>query len=120
MRVAAVLAAAVLAGCSLPPPPSPLIALPGPTKTPEQFSQDDIACRVALATIPPAEGEASQPASPPDLPPGAAYLRCMQNRGNLIQPAFVAQPRPDYPVGAYGGDYYPWVYNDSVSFGSRR
>ncbi len=120
MRIAAVLAVAVVTGCSLPPTPSPLIAIPGPAKTPAEFSQDDIACRVALANIPAGAGEADKPAPAPDLPPGAAYLRCMQNRDNLIQPAFVARPRPDYPVGDYGGDYYPWVYNDSVSCGSRR
>jgi hypothetical protein len=119
-----VLVVTSLAGCGPPPPvpPPPLVAIPGPTKTPAQFSQDDVACRVAVADIPAAAGDASRPTPPPDVPPGIAYLRCMENRDNTIQPMRVVwpRPRPNYPVGDYGGDYYPWVYNDSVSFGSAR
>jgi hypothetical protein len=97
-----------------------LVAIPGPTKTEAAFRQDDIACRVALVPLASAAGDSSQPAPPPDVPPAVAYLRCMENRGNIIQPVLAARGpvRPAYPVGDYGGDYYPWVYNDSVSFGS--
>jgi hypothetical protein len=123
-RIFVVLAAASLPGCvPLPPrPPPPLVATPGLGKTQAQFSQDDIACRVAVVDMPAAGAETSKPAPPPDAPPGVAYLRCMENRDNIIQPMRVVwpRPRPNYPVGDYGGDYYPWVYSDSVSFGSSR
>ena len=86
-----------------------MIAIPGPGKTEAAFRQDDLACRVAAAPLP------GDPASSP----AAAYFGCMSNRDNIIQPLVVARPlRPHYPVGDYGGDYYPWVTNNSVSFGS--
>ena len=124
------------AGCTVvPPPPAPLVALPGPGKTPLAFGQDDARCRTAAASVPivqpaiaPAQPAASapQPGTPPTGPavltPGEAYLRCMASNGDIIQPLAVAHPAyygyyPAYPVYAGFGDYYPFLYGDFVGVG---
>lgn len=133
-----------LAGC-VAPPPVPLIAVPGPSKTEATFQQDDAACRTAATQPPPvvqpvatsgptsttapapANGQAApQPvaAQPPTLPPGTAYLHCMAAQGNPVVPLPSVQPAygyyPPYPAypGYYGYGYYPWLYGGGfVGFG---
>ena len=48
-----VLLAGVLAGCVAPPPPAPLVVVPGPGKTDVAFRQDDAACRTVAADLRP-------------------------------------------------------------------
>lgn len=138
-----ILLAGGLAGCVAPQPPlppTPLVAVPGPAKTEAAFQQDDAACRAATASLssnapvqPTAEQlRAAQSAAPEagavppsaeTLPPGAAYLRCMTARQNLVQPLAPAVPLyayyPAYPVYAGVGFGYPFFYDDlfAVRFG---
>lgn len=131
-----------LSGCvdtnSVESAPAPLVAVPGPTKTAEQFQQDDLACRAAAAAPPPELKQAPTPLQPaskpgsatpdpnapvrleasqqPATPPDVTYLRCMGSHYNIVQPLSVSQTvtygyYPTYPV--YGGstDYNPWLYD---------
>ena len=129
-----------LGGCvlapPLPPPPAPLIALPGPGKTQAQFTADDASCRAAADATPieglavsvqPTPGEpppgkppsgtsaaVPAPGSPGGQPqtilvtPGMVYLRCMTAHNDAIQPL-----APIHPV-FYG--YYP-AYPIYAGFG---
>ena len=137
----AVLLTGVLAGCVAPPPPQPLVSVPGPGKTDDAFRQDDAACR-AVAVAPPAQPigtpastapatvQPSANAAPPTegttpvveiLPPGAVYLRCMTARQNLVQPLAPAVPLyayyQPYPVYAGVGYGYPFFYGYGYPFG---
>ncbi len=128
-----------LTGCVAgPPPPVPLVAVPGPAKTQAEFRQDDAACRAAAVDLPSmtgrssgralttAPGSGSAPVQPaveqePAPPPGVTYLRCMAGRNNIVQP--FTPPRlagygyaPSYgPYDGYGA--YPWLYDGAVGFG---
>ena len=137
-----VVSLAELSGCVDAAPaelsPAPLVAVPGPTKTAEEFQQDDLACRAGVAEPPhdlkraPTALQPAADANPPSkdanapirmeapqqpvVQPGVAYLRCMGSRYNIIEPLSVSQTvtygsYPAYPV--YGGstDYYPWLYD---------
>ncbi len=127
MSIARLIAPAVLAGlagCTVaPPPPAPLVALPGPGKTQVAFGQDDVACRTAAAQpaaapatpVAPAASPTAGAAALPPLSPGEWYLRCMASRNNVIQPLAAASPAyygyySAYPVYAGFGDYYPFLY----------
>ena len=131
-----VLLTGVLAGCVSPPPPQPLVAVPGPGKTDDAFRQDDAACRTVAAEPPPAQPSGTpastapatvQPpanAAPPAaevLPPGAIYLRCMTARQNLVQPLAPAVPlyayNQPYPIYAGVGYGDPFIYNYGYPFG---
>ena len=137
-----VVSLAGLSGCVDAAPavlsPAPLVAVPGPTKTAEEFQQDDLACRAVVAEPPhdlkkaPTALQPAADGSPPGkdtnapirmeaspqpvVQPGVAYLRCMGSRYNIVEPLSVSQTvtygsYPAYPV--YGGstDYYPWLYD---------
>ena len=120
------------------PPSAPLVAVPGPGKAEAAFRADDAACQADVARLPP--GRAGQPSAaqlraaqaagqaagaapelmplpPEELPPGAAYLRCMTSRGNQVQALQAAAPPAygylaAYPVYAGIGYGYPFFYDD--------
>ncbi len=144
-RLGAITLVGGLTGCvvaPLPPQQIPLVAVPGPAKTDVVFRQDDLACRAAAVELPPdapaparpaptAQGTTSpaaavsSPDALPPMPPAVIYLRCMENRGNIVQPmapAYASGPPvvygyyPGYPVYAGFGDTYPWLYGDSFGF----
>lgn len=124
------------------PPSAPLVAVPGPGKAEAAFRADDGACQADVARLPP--GRAGQPSAaqlraaqvaaqtagqaagvapelmplpPEELPPGAAYLRCMTSRGNQVQALQAAAPPAygylaAYPVYAGIGFGYPFFYDD--------
>lgn len=100
-----------LAGCVVaPPPPPPLVAYPGPTKTAQEFAQDDVVCRTALPVavqpIAPATGAVTpNPTTAAILTQPQSYLQCMQARGNIIQAAPVQSAPSYYAYPAYG---YSW------------
>ena len=143
---------AVLTGCVAAPPPVaptpmqvPLVAVPGPNKTPAQFAADDAACRTSptpaqapgagrglagqagaaaprTAGYPAAYPELAPDGNAPDSP-GVGYLRCMAARNNTVEP----YPEPEAPVlyGAYpafpvyaGYDYgFPVFYDGFFGLG---
>jgi len=120
------------------PPSAPLVAVPGPSKAEAAFRADDAACQADMARLPPvragqpnaaqlraaqAAGQAAgtapelMPLPPEELPPGAAYLRCMTSRGNQVQALQAAAPPAygylaAYPVYAGIGFGYPFFYDD--------
>jgi hypothetical protein len=154
-RCAVALALGAMDGCTVVPPPPPLVAIPGPSKTQAAFEQDDAACRATAFQAPPVQAASGQAASnqapsgqpgnaaaghstggatmtPPaaalasdtadPMPPGLAYLGCMATRNNIVEALPIAPPAfygvaPAYPVYAGFGDYYPFLYGDSVGVG---
>ena len=136
----ATVALAALAGCVAPPATPtpvqvPLVAVPGPDKTPAQFAADDAACRGSASAPsqpqPATTGAASGPAypslaggvQPAADSPGVGYLRCMAARNNTVEPIEEPEPpvlygyHPAYPVYA-GYDYgFPVFYGGFYNLG---
>jgi hypothetical protein len=99
-RVLLLVTGSLLSGCATIPVAPSVMALPGPTKTLEQFDAEDTLCRQWAAQR---AGETVQRAVPGQATGWAvaqwydmAYLQCMYAKGNRI-PGVASGPLPPLP-----------------------
>ena len=115
-RAVALAAALILGACVVPPPAGPSVgALPPKGKDAAQFQQDDLTCRQYAWQMLGGADAAPYSALAQQQQYDQAYTQCMTAHGNIAPVAAAGAPAYAYPYYPY--PYYPYAYDYPYAYG---